>query len=103
MHALNKLGCRLAIADFGYGRASFAHLHTLPVDFLKIEGSVAHAMRENPVDYVIAEAVSRVGQMMHMAIIATGVDDARALEKLSELQVAYATGDFIDRGRLLTE
>ncbi len=101
MFALKDLGCRIGIENFGYGRTSFAHLNQLPVDFLKMEGTVVHSLPDNPVEYVIAETISRIGRLMKLRIIAMEVNDERALVQLAELGVDYAEGEFIDPGQPL--
>ncbi|MGE0080169.1 MAG: PAS domain S-box protein [Thiohalomonadaceae bacterium] len=101
MASLKELGCRIGLDNFGYGRTSFAHLNQLPVDFLRMEGKVVHSLQDNPVEYLIAETISRIGQLMHLRIIAMGVGDERTLEQLANLGVDYAEGEFIDPGRPL--
>lgn len=98
MKALKGLGCRIGLDNFGYGRTSFAHLNQLPVDFLRIEGKVADSLHDNPVEYLIVETISRIGQLMHLRIIAMGVSDERTLAQLEELGADYAEGEYIDPG-----
>ena len=101
MVALKELGCRIGIENFGYGRTSFAHLTQLPVDFLKMEGTVVHSLHDNPVERVIAETISRIGRIMRLRLIATEVNDEATLARLAELDVDYAEGEFIDPGQPL--
>jgi EAL domain-containing protein (putative c-di-GMP-specific phosphodiesterase class I) len=99
--ALKELGFRLAIDRFGYNRMSFGHLGELSVDFVKIDAGVTHALHDNPVDYILVETISRVGQLMHIPVVATGVDDAQSLVEMEKLGVDYLLGDNIDSGGIL--
>jgi diguanylate cyclase (GGDEF)-like protein/PAS domain S-box-containing protein len=101
--ALKGLGFRLAIDRFGYNRMSFGHLGELSVDFVKIDAGVTHALHDNPVDYILVEAISRVGEMMHIPVVATGVDDAQSMAEMEKLGVDYVLGAHIDSGRVLEE
>ena len=56
---LRRLGCLLALDDFGAGFASFSYLKHLRFDVLKIDGEFVRGLRENPTDRLVVEAVVR--------------------------------------------
>lgn len=89
---LKDLGCRFALDDFGAGMASFSYLKSLPVDFLKIDGSFVTGMSKNRVNQGMVEAVHRVGHEMGLKTIAEHVEDAAVLKLLHGVGVDYAQG-----------
>jgi diguanylate cyclase (GGDEF)-like protein/PAS domain S-box-containing protein len=96
---LRELGCRFALDDFGAGMTSFSYLKTLPVDFLKIDGSFVSGMRQSRVNHGMVAAIHRVGQEMGLKTIAEHVEDRTTLKMLRELGVDYAQGRIIALAR----
>jgi EAL domain-containing protein (putative c-di-GMP-specific phosphodiesterase class I) len=79
------LGVRTALDDFGGGQASLANLRRLPVDILKIDGTLISepADRSGPTRPLVDVAVG-LGRRLGMELIAEGLESpARLAEALS--------------------
>ncbi len=89
---LKRRGFRFALDDFGTGMSSFAYLKSLPVDFLKIDGSFVKNMLNDPVDHAMVESINRIGHLMGLQTVAEYVESDQILQQLIELGVDYAQG-----------
>jgi diguanylate cyclase (GGDEF)-like protein/PAS domain S-box-containing protein len=89
---LAKLGCRLALDDFGAGFGSFYYLKYLPLDYLKIDGDFITNLPRSPVDQHMVKAMVDVARGLGMKTIAEFVGDEPTLALLPKLGVDYAQG-----------
>ncbi|ACC83774.1 EAL domain-containing protein [Nostoc punctiforme] len=89
---LQRMGCRFALDDFGAGMSSFAYLKSLPIDYLKIDGSFIRNIVENPVDNAIVTAITRISSVMGIQTIAEFVENDAILERITALGIDYAQG-----------
>jgi diguanylate cyclase (GGDEF)-like protein len=93
---LRELGFRVAIDDFGMGQSSLAQLKRLPLDELKIDKTFVTNL-ETERDEAIVRAAIELAHQFGLSVVAEGVEDARALERLRALSCEYAQGYFIGR------
>ena len=89
---MKKLGVKFALDDFGSGASSFGYLKNLPVDYLKIDGSLIKSIVNEPSDRAIVDAVNCIAQMMGMKTIAEFVENPEILAILTEIGIDYAQG-----------
>ncbi len=89
---LQKLGCSVALDDFGSGLSSFEYLKKLPVNILKIDGIFIRNMAQSQTDCIIVDAVWRVAQAMNLSTVAEYVESEEILQLLADMGVTYAQG-----------
>jgi len=100
--AMQDLGCRFALDDFGSGMSSFAYLKHLPVDFLKIDGGFIKDMLNDPIDLAMVETINRLGKMLGKRTIAEFVESEEILAKLRDIGVDYAQGYVVGKPQPFT-
>jgi len=103
MNIVKAHGCRFSLDDFGSGLSSFSYLRTLPVDFLKIDGSLVKEIANDEVSASMVAAVRQVGAVMGLETIAEFVENDAIMAKLKEIGVTYAQGYGIGKPKPLAE
>ena len=91
---LKALGVRLALDDFGTGYSSLRHLHSLPLDEIKIDRSFVHSMTYRRESRKIAAAIIGLGQSLGLTTVAEGVEDKAHTDMLFYLGCDLGQGWF---------
>jgi diguanylate cyclase (GGDEF)-like protein len=94
---LRAMGVRLAIDDFGTGYSSFSHLQRMPVDEIKIDKSFVQHLATDDSDYVIVRSIVDLGRNLGLRVVAEGVEDRGAWERLRKLGCDIAQGYYLTR------
>ena len=93
---LRERGCRFVLDEFGLGWSSFIHLKNMPIDLLKIDGTLIDGILEDPTDYAIVKSIAEISQTLGKQVIAACVETEEIRDTLCALKVDYAQGHYID-------
>jgi len=94
---LVAMGFGIALDDFGTGFGSFTYLKRLPINFLKIDIDFVRDLAESPHNQHLVRATVGLAHDFGFQTIAEGVEDAKTLALLKDLQVDFAQGYFLGR------
>jgi len=94
---LSALGFQVAIDDFGTGYSSMAYLKELLVAKIKIDKSFVKDMATNHSDAVIVRSTVELGHNLGLKVVAEGVEDQAAWDKLKGLGCDSAQGYYMSR------
>jgi len=92
---LKEAGCLFALDDFGSGLSSFSYLKTLPVDYIKIDGSFVRDIYDDSTDHAFVESITQIAHVMNIETIAEFVEGREILQELRNIGVDYAQGFYI--------
>jgi diguanylate cyclase (GGDEF)-like protein len=90
---LRQYGVKIYLDDFGTGYSSLSHLHTLPVDALKIDRSFVTSLMV-PGRPAIVESILALARTLHTSVVAEGVETDWQARELERLGCPHAQGYF---------
>jgi EAL domain-containing protein (putative c-di-GMP-specific phosphodiesterase class I) len=94
---LREMGILLFIDDFGTGYSSLGYLKKLPVDAVKIDKSFVIDMTEDPDSEVIVRTTISLGHELGLKVVAEGVENRTAFDRLATLNCDVAQGYFMSK------
>ena len=94
---LHGMGCQFALDDFGSGVGSFSNLKSLPMDYLKIDGSFIRNLGRDSVNQAMVTAMIKLARTLNFKVIAEQVEDSAALDAARRMGVDFLQGYAISR------
>ena len=89
---LRDAGLRVAIDDFGTGYSSLAYLKALPLDYLKIDKTLAEDITGSTRDRVVVRGVIDMARSLGLGVIAEGVETEEQLSLLAQEGCSFYQG-----------
>jgi diguanylate cyclase (GGDEF)-like protein len=89
---LRRAGVSIAIDDFGTGYSSLTYLRRLPVDRLKIDGSLVRGMASDVTVQALVTAAVRMGHALGLTVVGEAVEELGHETTLFELGADLAQG-----------
>ncbi len=89
---MREIGCRFALDDFGTGLSSFSYLKSLPVDYLKIDGSFIRNIDNDPIDNAMVGSILQISRILKIPVIAEFAEREKIVKHLREMGVDYGQG-----------
>ncbi|MFI4890822.1 MAG: EAL domain-containing protein [Steroidobacterales bacterium] len=99
---LHGMGCEFALDDFGGGLSSFANLKTLPINYLKIDGSFIRDLGIDTVNQAVVAAMIDLSRSLNFRVVAEQVEDQSSLDKARQMGIDFIQGFIIARPLPLT-
>ena len=99
---LHGMGCEFALDNFGSGLSSFSTLKTLPMDYLKIDGSFIKNLAGDTVNQAMVAAMIELSRSLKFRVVAEQVEDQWALDTVTGMGIDFVQGFIVGRPQPLS-
>lgn len=103
IHYAKKKGILFALDDFGAGFASFGYVSKVPVDIIKIDGSIIEECISDKKHQAILKAISILSKDLNIKTVAEFIDSDIKKEKCTEFDISYGQGYLFSKPVELSE
>lgn len=97
LDAIQHLGVRIAIDDYGTGLSTLDYLKKVPAHEIKIDQTFVRAMRVNRSDLIMVQSTIALAHSLGRTVVAEGVEDRQCLDDLTAMGCDVAQGFAVGR------
>ena len=101
--AIQAIGCKIALDDFGVGLSSFSYIKNFSVNIIKIDGSFVKNVVHAEVDKAIVQTMNEMAHRLGMQTVAEYVENQDILRVISEIGVDFLQGHAIGKPEPLSK
>ena len=98
---LRALGCRIAIDDFGSGYSNFEYLTRLPIDVIKIDGSLIKQIANNRKHQIVVKTIVNFCRELNVDVVAEYVANEAILSQVKQLDIDLLQGYYFHQPQAL--
>ena len=95
--ALQSLGVRVALDDFGAGFSSLERLSRLPLDIMKVDACLVRNLAHDANDRRIVHAIVALAHSLELSVVGEGVETAEQCDVLQEVGCILGQGFLFGR------
>jgi len=89
---LKDMGFKISIDDFGAQNSNFERVHSMNVDFIKIDGSFIKNLATDSKSYSIVKTITDFAKCINAEVVAEYVHTKEVQEIIKELGIEYSQG-----------
>ncbi|MDE6885623.1 MAG: EAL domain-containing protein [Helicobacteraceae bacterium] len=94
---IKELGVKVALDDFGSGYSTFSVLMKLPIDFLKIDGSLIKNIDKDNNARVIVQTIVQFTKQLNIYTIAEFVSSKEIYDVVKSIGIDFAQGYYVGK------
>lgn len=90
--SLMRLGCGIALDDFGSGYSGFNYLRSLPLSEIKVDRIYAHMITQDPYNQIIVSFLHELSKSLNLKLCVEGVETEQELSVIRNMDVNLIQG-----------
>ncbi len=94
---LRKAGFSFALDDFGKGFSSFPYLKTLPIDYVKIDGSFIKSIDKDYIDFSMVKTMRDMCHHLGLYTVGEYAENDEIVTILKDIGIDYGQGYFFQK------
>ncbi len=103
LRALQQIGIRVSLDDYGTGYATLTHISQLPVSELKIDRSFVTDLTADTRNFAIVLSTVQMGHRLGMTVVAEGVETMAELDAVRESGCDEVQGYYFSKPLVASE
>jgi EAL domain-containing protein (putative c-di-GMP-specific phosphodiesterase class I)/GGDEF domain-containing protein len=100
---ISHYGFRIAIDDFGTGYSNYCSLINLPIDIVKIDGSLIKKIKSDENARLLVEGIVHFCKNSNKKTVAEFVEDRKVFDSLLSLDIDYLQGYYLSEPAQIAE
>ncbi len=89
---IRKLGCKIAVDDFGVGFATYTSIISLKPDIIKIDGDIIKNLIKTSENKIILNSICYMAKLINSKIVAEFVENGAIQDIVLENEIDYSQG-----------
>ncbi len=94
---IKQYGVMISLDDFGSGYSNFSVFESLPIDILKIDGSLIKNIDKSEVSFRIVEAIVLFAHNLNIKVVGEFIHNEEILKIVKSLNIQYGQGFYLGK------